>query len=285
LLAQVKDNIISTIGVEYEVLAWDNNKDSKGICEVYNQLAKKARFEYLCFVHEDVLFQTQDWGRKLHAIFEMNPSMGAIGLAGNKYKSRHFSGWYSGVPALDCSNIIHLTNGKKEHLKLKPDPEAVIEDVVCLDGVFICCRKPIWEQTLFDDKNLPGFHFYDIDFSLRVSTISTVAVTFEIDVVHITSGGDFGNNWVSTSIDYHLRNKDLLPRSVNNNIDYQQYDQQITKTWFDVLKNYKIAFRLKCKWISRQKLWLRPVYYYSMLKFFLYRPLGLKIIHKKKRSE
>jgi hypothetical protein len=284
LLLQLQENIISTVGVEYEILAWDNNKDNKGICEVYNSMAKKARFEYLCFIHEDILFQTPNWGHKLHSIFKSDPSVGAIGLAGNKYKSAFFSGWYTGIPDLDCSNIVHVSGNHQNHILLNPDPTATLAKVVCLDGVFICCRKKIWQKTFFDEMNLRGFHFYDIDFSVKVASISTVIVTYEILVEHITSGGDFGNNWVRTAIQYHLRNPGKLPLSVipMNNCNY---DSKIIKTWFDVLKNYKIAFGLKCKWIAKQKLFFKPGYYYSMLKFFLYRPLRLKYIHRKSRRE
>ena len=61
LLNQVKANIEQTIGVEHEILFFDN-LEKKGICEVYNSLAAQAKFSYLCFVHEDILFQTLNWG-------------------------------------------------------------------------------------------------------------------------------------------------------------------------------------------------------------------------------
>ena len=48
-LQQVKENIDSTIGVQYELLIWDNRETQKGICEVYNKMALQATFPYLCF--------------------------------------------------------------------------------------------------------------------------------------------------------------------------------------------------------------------------------------------
>src|SRR5438477_1059436 len=90
-LSQIKENISNSIGVEYELLVWDNKGINKGLCEVYNMLAAKARFEYICFLHEDILFQTEKWGSKLIDIFDERQDIGVIGLAGNKYKSKFFS--------------------------------------------------------------------------------------------------------------------------------------------------------------------------------------------------
>jgi len=64
-LEQVNKNITATIGVPYELLAWDNRDAKKGICEVYNWMASKAQYAYLCFVHEDILFETENWGQHL----------------------------------------------------------------------------------------------------------------------------------------------------------------------------------------------------------------------------
>ena len=59
----LSDNIRSTIGVEYEMIIFDNRQAGKGICAVYNECAERAAGEYLLFVHEDVAFHTEGWGR------------------------------------------------------------------------------------------------------------------------------------------------------------------------------------------------------------------------------
>ncbi len=199
LLNQVKRNIEQTIGVEHEILFFDN-VEKKGICEVYNALASRAKFSYLCFVHEDVLFQTPNWGIVIGDIFSQSPAIGAVGVAGSKYKSKCFSGWYSGMQAFDCANILHRYSYGDEPIYLQPNKGNILEDVVCLDGVFICSRKEIWQQLKFNETNVKGFHFYDIDFSLRASGICRIAVSYNINMVHITKGGDFGDSWVKEAI-------------------------------------------------------------------------------------
>src|SRR5687767_6375210 len=283
-LAQVKENISSTIGVEYELLAWDNREENRGICEIYNRMARQARFEYTCFLHEDILFETKNWGRKIQSIFVNSPGTGIIGVAGCKYKSAFLSGWYSGIPELDCANIIHRYPAGDEHLYLNPVPGSVLEEVACVDGVFICCRKALGEKLLFDEKNLTGFHFYDIDFSIRASKLCRLVVCFEILLVHITRGGDFGNSWIETSLQYHARQKGILPVSVKRSLPVNT-DKRIIRIWLDVLKNYSVSWKNKWKWISRQKLLRFSGLYYSIMKFLLYKPLGLRHFHKPSRRK
>ena len=283
-LAQVKENISSTIGIEYELLVWDNRVENKGICEVYNYMARQARFEYTCFIHEDILFETKDWGRKIVSIFSSQPTTGVIGVAGSKYKSAFLSGWYSDIRELDCANIIHRYPATDEHICLKPDPAHDTEEVVCVDGVFICCRRNLWQQLLFDEKNFTGFHFYDVDFSIRASKLCKLIVSFEILLVHITRGGDFGDSWVKVALDFHTRQKGMLPVSVNKILPAQA-DKRIISTWLDVLKNHPVSWSNKWKWISRQKLFRYPALYYSALKFLLYKPLGLRYVHKSRQRK
>ena len=283
LLSNVQKNIRETIGVPFEILFVDNRNDKKGICEVYNGLAQKAKYPYLCFLHEDVLLRTQNWGVEILNTFSKDEAIGLIGIAGSKYKSAYFSGWYSGVKMLDCGNYIHQYRAGSEHVFLSPSGTKISEEVVCIDGVMMCCKKEVWEQTLFDEKLLKEFHFYDIDFSLRVSRHYKVMVTYDIDLVHITTGGDYSNNWVETAILFHKEKKTELPFS---KIDLNQHeiDNRVIIKTMDHLKNYKISFRNKKRWIVLQKLYLNPLFYYSILKFMLYQPLGLRKIHFKSKK-
>jgi hypothetical protein len=274
-LLQVEANIKQTIGIDFEILYFDNRIEKKGICQVYNDLAMKARFEYLCFVHEDVLFETPAWGKKLLEIFSGNSSIGLIGVAGSKYKSHYFSGWYNNIKELDCANILHRYSYGDRRLFLSPDESQKQQEVVCIDGVFMCCTKDVWQKFKFNDKDFQGFHFYDIDFSLRTAMHYTVIVTFEISLIHFTSGGDFGNNWVQNAFKFH---KLQLPLSSLTNFTGTA-DNIIVKTWLDWLKNFKITLSNKLHWIFAQKLYLNPGNYYSILKFLLYEPLGMRYLH------
>jgi hypothetical protein len=49
-------NIQNTIGTAYEVVNIDNSQHQYSIFEAYNIGVSRAKGEYLCFMHEDVLF-------------------------------------------------------------------------------------------------------------------------------------------------------------------------------------------------------------------------------------
>ena len=279
-LQQVKENISSTIGAEYELLVCDNRDQKKGLCEVYNKMAAQATFPYLCFLHEDILFETQNWGRLLIKVFEENEQAGVVGIAGGKYKAGLYSGWFTGKPGLDFINITHRINGVDDKLLLPANDTLKIHEVVCVDGVLIACRNHIWKQIKFNEEVLKGFHFYDIDFSLRASLIAKVFVTLEIDIIHITKGGDYGNNWIEAAIVFHEKNKIPLPHFTND-INDNNIEIEVAKQWLDFLKKEKILWSNKMKWINDQNLFKYSSLYYAILKFLLYQPLHLSAIHKR----
>ncbi len=279
LLLQLQNSLATTIGVEYELLVWDNRKEQRGLCEMYNSMAARARFPLLCFLHEDILLQTLSWGKVLVNLFESNPDTGVIGIAGGKYKSAAYSGWFTGNPELDCYNITHRIQGKDHKLVQQPGGTARLQEVICVDGVFMACRKSLWERVKFGDQLLKGFHFYDIDFSLRSSLECKVMVTLDIDIIHITSGGDYGNNWVKEAIIFHEKQHCPLPRKTNE-VAMGNHELEIVGTWLDFLKKEKISLKNKWLWIKKQQLYLHPGLWYDISKFILYRPLGLQTIHR-----
>ena len=254
LAEQLKQNINDTIGVPWELVLIDNDELQASIAHVYNTGAQRAQYDLLCFVHEDVLFKTKSWGATIVKLFQTVPNLGALGLAGAKYKSRALSGWYTGIPDFDCCNILHI-NGQKEEQLIYANPEAgsTIQEVVCLDGVFICATRQLWQQVNFNQRLLNGFHCYDIDFSFRATKISTVAVTYEIDVIHLTEGGSFGNEWVDNTILWHDTSRELLPFSVGGMAHSMQKKDEttITSYWLKRLKGEPITYSRRVEWIVK----------------------------------
>ena len=56
-------NINSTIGdVDYEIVWIDNSSKQYSIFEAYNLGEQRSSGEYLCFMHEDILFHSNNWG-------------------------------------------------------------------------------------------------------------------------------------------------------------------------------------------------------------------------------
>jgi glycosyltransferase involved in cell wall biosynthesis len=173
LLKQVSKNIESTIGADYELIVINNSSNEHSLSQAYNKGARQATHEYLLFVHEDLVFHTEDWGRYLVKHLE-DPEIALVGVLGCTIKSKCPSGVW--VPVEGVNRMNHLQgkpDGRTEKIYENPFDEPVSE-VAVLDGMFLATRKEYWEQKPFDEDLLKGFHGYDIDFSLSQRALELV---------------------------------------------------------------------------------------------------------------
>jgi hypothetical protein len=249
LFNNLKNNIKKTIGVPFEIIAIEN--DGKyGICEVYNVGAKQSQYDILCFVHEDVLFHTENWGQKLISHFESNKGLGVVGLAGSVIKCSGLSSWWLNKIAdfepKRCNIFQHYKykDRPSTHVYANPENEK-ISSVVCLDGVFIASVRKVWEEVKFD-TSIKGFHAYDLDFSLRASLKYKVAVVFDIELEHF-SEGNIGSNWVVENYQIHRKLNNVLPKllpSIDESVNKHFKDQSwwlVDRSCF-ILRNAGYSF-------------------------------------------
>ncbi|MEI6595898.1 MAG: glycosyltransferase [Bacteroidota bacterium] len=180
-------NIELTIGVEYELIFIDNSKNTYSIFSAYNEGIDKSRFPFLCFVHDDVKFNTPEWGLKVINHLN-NENIGLVGLAGGDAMLR--------IPfdygALNRSmNIIHVDktgNKPTEHVRMPIDFQGNSRSVLLLDGVMLCARKNLFDKIRFDEL-MGGFHAYDYDISIQsfLAGFSNL-VMYDIEVEHFSKG-------------------------------------------------------------------------------------------------
>ena len=278
-LLQLQASVAETIGVAHEWLTWDNRKENRGLATVYNDLAAQAQHPYIIFLHEDLIFNTQGWGQILLTHFEQHPGTALIGVAGGRYKSNLCSGWYTGLPGYDYIYVTHRDKGQEYHLH-RPDvwPQAFMPAAV-LDGLFMACRKKAWEASPFDTQLLKGFHFYDIDFSLRLAQQSGVMITNTINLIHLTKGGDYSEVWAQEALKYHHARKNILPFAVGE-YNRAKADKAVALYWLDWLKNFSIKPATRWRWVRAQGFLQQPGLWYAVAKFLLYKPLRLKAVHE-----
>ncbi|OCX51228.1 hypothetical protein BEL04_21240 [Mucilaginibacter sp. PPCGB 2223] len=216
LLSLVSENIKNTIGVEHEIIAFDNSAGAKGIAEIYNLGIRQAQYDLLCFMHEDIELLTPDWGVIVNNIFAQNPEVGLIGVAGSSYKPLTPSGW-NGI-----GNEEYYTNLKQSYKFSDKPPELKYHNltdqklvqVACIDGVWMCTTREIALRHLFDES-FTGFHVYDIDLSLNIGLSYRVAVTFEVLLDHF-SEGSYNADWLNDTIKLHKKWEPVLPVSITN---------------------------------------------------------------------
>ncbi|MCE7038816.1 glycosyltransferase [Dyadobacter sp. CY312] len=248
-LKAVSQNISETIGVVHEIIAIDNSDGKKGICEIYNIGARKAQYDVMCFMHEDIEMVSQDWGRKLIEIFEMNPKIGLVGVAGGGYKSVVPSSWYNADLESNGAFYCNLIQGfkysrKPEFHDYRNPRNQQLSLVACIDGCWMCTRKSISEKYPFDSDLLQSFHGYDLDFSLAVSQEYNVAVTYEILLRHF-SEGKFDDGWEEDTLKVHKKWSRILPVNTDrlDESTLSRYERRAYKVYFNKSLDKNISYK------------------------------------------
>ena len=210
LLAKLRLNVEATIGTPYELLAFDNRDAKKGIAEVYNNLAGKAAYGILCFVHEDVIIHTKDWGAGIVNLLS-DKTIGLVGISGAVYKSFYAGTWSTCHPSLYRTHSIqHFTNNPEPVVTYTNPGLTAFAEVAVIDGVYMATRKNIFEKYHFDAGMLKGFHGYDIDYSLQVGQQFKVVVSFELLLEHL-SEGTLNEAWLHSSLRVQEKWHNSLP--------------------------------------------------------------------------
>lgn len=254
----LEKNIAKTIGVAYEIIKIDN-PNTMGLCEAYNKGASKSQYDFLLFIHEDVIFHTKNWGDLLLSHLNKE-NIGVIGVAGSNYVPKAPIGWHLPDNRFNFLNLIQnnksTTNPKLFSNIITP------KHVFAIDGVFMALKKSIYLDYCFDD-NLKGFHGYDLDFSLRIAQKYQNLVINDILIEHFSIGNPDlewynANVYVRKKINYH----------------YNYYDKEIEKLVFiSFMKNtfkyfgfnYNVFFKLLRFYYEK----LNAIYFLRLYFFYM----------------
>ncbi|WP_242674649.1 glycosyltransferase [Phytopseudomonas daroniae] len=268
-LERVSASIAQTIGLAHEIVVIDNRERGLGLCAAYNEGAQRAIYPILCFVHEDVEFLTGDWGVRVLEHFDDDARLGLIGVAGGRYKAAVPSGWSTGMRQDICMNVYHgADKGSMWRMYYRPEDAERIE-VVAIDGVWMCTRRSVWHETPFDER-VDGFHFYDVDFSLRVAINHTVSVIFDIDLLHY-SMGNFGADWATKALSYYSSAPVELPFYIGSltAAEIRQREVAATRYWLRILRKAHFSPHLRWRWILASRAWRSPALWRPALRYLL----------------
>jgi hypothetical protein len=229
-------NIQRTIGgANYEIVKI-NNPGLMGISKAYNEGANKAQYNTLLFIHEDIQFLTNGWGNILIESLKTE-NLGILGVAGGTRKFNLPTGHDQGIDADRRLFVKHHKSESDKHIFFRD-----LEPVKTLDGVFLAMSKLTWEKIKFNEA-IDGFHFYDMDISLRTSEILQNYVTSNISILHFSRGG-FNNEWLNASIKFHKKNYNFDEAS--------KLEKSITtRFWLERLLYEDISFKNRLKYIYK----------------------------------
>jgi hypothetical protein len=269
---KLRANILETIGVgiEYEIIIIDNSRNRYSIFSAYNKGVSLSSYPLLLFMHDDIYYRTNDWGVRLIDHFK-DPQVGSVGVGGTHYLAYTPGRWWNNHTAY--LYLLQSAKRGEEPELLNYFPEnSTEEQVVVLDGVWICMRKELFDFIRFDEETYGGFHFYDLDITLQAYQAGYKILCVNDILIHHQSIGNFNQEWVKNALLFHNKWKRLLPVSVHQHSlgEQCQMEHAMLKIWMDYrfqtgsqkrAKIYRNALRIQASF--------RKGYLYYKTPFFM----------------
>jgi glycosyltransferase involved in cell wall biosynthesis len=208
------DLLKKTSGIpKCEIIPVENNGEFS-LTEVYNKILNESSNDIVVLCHDDIYFDTKNWGNKILNHFKRNKDYGVLGLAGTTNMSKSAKWWedFSKMKGI----VNHEHEGKKWESKYSTSKGNQLDDVVLVDGLFIVINKKNIKQNFNED--IKGFHFYDVDFSFRnfIEGVK-IGVMYDVRVTH-KSIGQTNEQWEKNREVFAEKYKDVLPVKVKRNL-------------------------------------------------------------------
>jgi hypothetical protein len=240
-----KKSISNTIGMTHEFIIYDNRISNFGICKVYNICAFRANYDYLCFIHEDVLIDTKNWGSQLVSHINNFQNAGVIGIAGAMYVPKYFISWGDNFKFDRCNYWEIDDQNRFIHQSNNPKAED-FSQTVTLDGVFLFVKRNIWENYKFDEKTYKGFHLYDADFSLNIAQKYSNYVFHSIKLRHFSKGNSLSIEYCDNLKLFQKKWSKLLPFYINEAESYFIHYGKIkeAENQYNLIKRFKVHYGL-----------------------------------------
>ncbi len=260
-LSRLEANLQATVETSYEIIPIDN-PGRYSLAEAYNIGAQKALGQFLCFVHEDVVFCDNHWDIAVLERFEIRSDLGLLGVAGSVLRPDLPIGIILGVSNLDRATFRHIDESNTMLEVRCPFPVEECQ-VRVLDGVFLFTRREAWERFPFDE-NVRGFHFYDVDFSFRIAQHYRLEVAPNLMLEHNSTesrytpkGHRVGYNadWVKAALEY---------KPCREGLNFDEFEPaillKIKRFWLSYICMPGCPFRLRWQYWRRLGLSLSQSY-------------------------
>ena len=110
--------IKKTSGVSNPEIIPVENNGQLSLTEVYNKILNDSKNDIVILCHDDIYFDSKNWGQKILKHFKRKPNYGILGLAGTTHMPKSAKWWE------DFSKMKGIVK----------EPEVVVESYVTLNG-------------------------------------------------------------------------------------------------------------------------------------------------------
>lgn len=211
--------IESSIGVEHDIYCYPNFNEFS-LANIYNKALNehKSNNSILLYIHNDISFDTNNWGVKLLKHFNNSHNdYQIIGLAG--VESLYSGCWWTnetndGMNMKEMVGIVNHFNGIRKWTSKYSDSFSGVRPVVVIDGLFMAV-DPNEIIHGFDEK-FGKWHFYDLGFVFpNVLDGCNAGVITDIRITH-NSIGETDQEWNKNKILFEKIYGNELPFKIKN---------------------------------------------------------------------
>lgn len=211
-----------------EVIAYQNNNEYS-LTQLYNRGLDEASSDIIVFCHDDIVFETKNWGEKVIKHFEKNPEYGVLGVAGTDHM---VDGRWWTIKNSMHGTVKHTDGVKVWTNKYSESYGNQIKEMVAVDGLFIAVNRERIKNRF--NESFQGFHFYDIPFcfdnhlsGVKVGLISNILLLHK-------SVGQTNETWETNKVKFEDLYASKLPICLNENSDIV-FDKDLPKVHMHVL--------------------------------------------------
>jgi len=167
----------------HETILLNNSLGTYGsAAEALNFGGRKAKGEFLLFVHQDVDFFSCDWLEKATAYLRALPDVGIAGIAGKSNKKATITNIKHGNPPI-------LAGGIQIEKPTK---------VQTLDECLIIIPKTVFNTLEFDEKTCIDWHLYAVDYCLSLEKYLYSVYVLPLFIHHISTGHSISEKYFSS---------------------------------------------------------------------------------------
>jgi GT2 family glycosyltransferase len=219
------EHIKKTSGLANKIEIIEIVNKGESLTIAYNRGLKQATNDIVVFCHDDILFNSNSWGRKLLNHFK-NSEYGILGIAGTTSMNESGQWWSENNKMVGV--VKHSNNGKTWENKYSSNFTKEIIETVVVDGLFFAVNKNVIKEDF--NENVKGFHFYDIDFCFNnyLSGVK-IGVIFDVKITH-KSIGKTNDEWENNRKQFVERYKESLPVKLAPKIRYEHKEVKLTRT-------------------------------------------------------
>jgi GT2 family glycosyltransferase len=184
---------------EYELILMDNTEVKfKSAAEALNKGGKKAKGDYIMFVHQDVDLSSINWLKESESILDSIENLGIAGVAGrSKSKPWAITNIKDGIPPGIVS------------------PETINEpiSVQTLDECLVLIPNKLFKDIKFDEEVCDDWHLYTVDYSLSIQKIGYDVYVIPMFLYHRSKAYSLSERYYDTLkkvLAKHHKNKVIL---------------------------------------------------------------------------